>query len=131
MMHARSLAVALGVALLSAVGCSAAVVADPTHAAQVAVQTQFVSSKLDAGLRFVENSGVCETTPGVHTVSGYIDIAKNQSLVGDSGYIVAGWCNKWTFAPSGFGSLRPVKTQRLHRSHYGLWHIDHHYPVRA
>jgi len=28
----------------------------------------------------VNNSGVCETTPGVHTASGYIDIAQNQSL---------------------------------------------------
>ena len=80
MMHGRSLAVALGVALLSAVGCSAAAVTDT---AEAAVHTAFQSSKFQAGLRYVENSGICETTPGVHTVSGYIDIAKNQSLVGD------------------------------------------------
>ncbi|KAF8524562.1 alpha/beta-hydrolase [Hysterangium stoloniferum] len=46
-----------------------------------AVHTEFKSSLIpNTGLRFVENSGVCETTPGVHTVSGYIDIAPNQSL---------------------------------------------------
>ncbi|KZO96806.1 serine carboxypeptidase [Calocera viscosa TUFC12733] len=31
-------------------------------------------------LRYVENSGVCETTPGVYQASGYADIAYNQSL---------------------------------------------------
>lgn len=31
-------------------------------------------------LRYVPDSGVCETTPGVHQLSGYIDIAKNQSM---------------------------------------------------
>lgn len=41
----------------------------------------FVSKAFNAGLRYVNNSGVCETTPGVHTASGYIDIAQNQSLV--------------------------------------------------
>ena len=32
-------------------------------------------------LRYVNNSGICETTPGVHQVSGYIDIGKNMSIV--------------------------------------------------
>ncbi|KAF8627081.1 hypothetical protein AX15_004559 [Amanita polypyramis BW_CC] len=32
------------------------------------------------GLRYVSDSGVCETTPGVHQMSGYIDIAQNQSI---------------------------------------------------
>ncbi|KAI0075950.1 serine carboxypeptidase [Panus rudis PR-1116 ss-1] len=31
-------------------------------------------------LRVTENSGVCETTPGVYQASGYGDIASNQSL---------------------------------------------------
>lgn len=35
----------------------------------------------DGGLRYVQNSGVCETTPGVTQLSGYIDVGKNQSLV--------------------------------------------------
>ncbi|KAJ6581905.1 Alpha/Beta hydrolase protein [Mycena capillaripes] len=28
-----------------------------------------------AALRYVNNSGICETTPGVHTMSGYVDIS--------------------------------------------------------
>jgi carboxypeptidase C (cathepsin A) len=31
-------------------------------------------------LRYVRDSGVCETTPGVHQVSGYVDIGKNMSM---------------------------------------------------
>ncbi|KAK2465009.1 hypothetical protein APHAL10511_003085 [Amanita phalloides] len=31
-------------------------------------------------LRYVSDSGVCETTPGVHQMSGYIDIAENQHI---------------------------------------------------
>ena len=35
----------------------------------------------DVKLRFVKNSGVCETTPGVNQMSGYIDIGTNMSMV--------------------------------------------------
>ena len=35
----------------------------------------------EVGLRFVRNSGVCETTPGVGQISGYADIGKNMSMV--------------------------------------------------
>lgn len=35
----------------------------------------------DTKLRFVRNSGVCETTPGVNQLSGYIDIGTNMSMV--------------------------------------------------
>ncbi|KAF5309064.1 hypothetical protein D9619_013580 [Psilocybe cf. subviscida] len=34
----------------------------------------------DLALRFVENSGVCETTPGVRQISGYIDVGTNMSM---------------------------------------------------
>jgi len=34
----------------------------------------------DTGLRYVQNSGVCETTPGVNQVSGYVDVGQNQSM---------------------------------------------------
>ncbi|THH07731.1 hypothetical protein EW145_g3186 [Phellinidium pouzarii] len=33
----------------------------------------------DSKLRFVRDSGVCETTPGVHQISGYIDTGVNMS----------------------------------------------------
>ena len=35
----------------------------------------------DVNLRFVSDSGVCETTPGVHQMSGYIDVGTNMSMV--------------------------------------------------
>ncbi|KAG8874818.1 hypothetical protein FRB97_005636 [Tulasnella sp. 331] len=38
-----------------------------------------VSERFGASLRIVENSGICETTPGVHTVSGYIDTGNNAN----------------------------------------------------
>lgn len=76
-MRLGSLAAALSV--LSAVGCSGDSLSETTPAS--VVHTEFHSSKFNAGLRYVENSGICETTPGVHTASGYIDIAQNQSLV--------------------------------------------------
>ena len=45
-------------------------------------QSTFVSTvHNDLSMRYVENSGVCETTPGVHQVSGYIDVGKNMSMV--------------------------------------------------
>lgn len=47
----------------------------------VAPYVTFTSKTFNGGLRYVNNSGVCETTKGVHTASGYIDIAQNQSLV--------------------------------------------------
>ncbi|KAK7680316.1 hypothetical protein QCA50_016556 [Cerrena zonata] len=34
----------------------------------------------DVNLRFVKNSGVCETTPGVSQMSGYADIGTNMSM---------------------------------------------------
>ncbi|KAK7042570.1 Alpha/Beta hydrolase protein [Favolaschia claudopus] len=34
----------------------------------------------DVSLRFVKDSGICETTPGVHQMSGYVDIGPNMSI---------------------------------------------------
>ena len=38
----------------------------------------------DVGLRLIRNSGVCETTPGVNQLSGYIDFGNNMSMVKSS-----------------------------------------------
>jgi len=35
----------------------------------------------DTNLRYVRNSGICETTPGVAQYSGYIDVGINMSMV--------------------------------------------------
>lgn len=39
------------------------------------------TAQKDVGLRFIRNSGVCETTPGVEQLSGYIDFGTNMSMV--------------------------------------------------
>jgi hypothetical protein len=46
------------------------------------VHQVFVSqTQNETKLRYVNDSGVCETTPGVHQSSGYVDIGKNMSIV--------------------------------------------------
>jgi hypothetical protein len=48
-------------------------------------QPKFIefASKLqnDVCLRYVNDSGICETTPGVHTMSGYVDVGTGMSMV--------------------------------------------------
>lgn len=34
-----------------------------------------------AQLRFVNNSGICETTPGVNQISGYLSVGTNMNMV--------------------------------------------------
>lgn len=42
----------------------------------------FVSAVQDGvNLNYVENSGICETTPGVQQVSGYVNVGTNMSMV--------------------------------------------------
>ena len=44
--------------------------------------TRFTSTKNPkVSIRFVTNSGVCESTPGVQQISGYLDVGKNMSMV--------------------------------------------------
>ena len=46
------------------------------------IRTRFTSrNNPTASIRFVKDSGVCETTPGVHQISGYLDVGKNMSMV--------------------------------------------------
>ncbi|EJD46926.1 alpha/beta-hydrolase [Auricularia subglabra TFB-10046 SS5] len=44
------------------------------------VSTPKVNPLVAGSLRFVENSGVCETTPGVYQASGYVDLNANMSM---------------------------------------------------
>lgn len=44
------------------------------------LQTFQSQAQPDVGLRFIRNSGVCETTPGVDQLSGYIDFGTNMSM---------------------------------------------------
>ncbi|KAI0649645.1 alpha/beta-hydrolase [Trametes meyenii] len=53
----------------------------PREAALQPSRGEFTSEHIrDAKLRFVRNSGVCETTPRVEQLSGYIDVGKNMSM---------------------------------------------------
>ena len=78
--------------LLVLTSCQTAVAAPPTRGSQlwttrneelVAASYTRYTSKLqnDVEIRFVKNSGICETTPGVQQMSGYIDIGTNMSMV--------------------------------------------------
>lgn len=70
-------------------------------------------------LRVVENSGVCETTPGVFQASGYGDLTSNESIW----YI---FCHCFAslrsllINPIGSGSSRRARTRTPLLSPYGL-----------
>ncbi|KAH6893355.1 Alpha/Beta hydrolase protein [Thelonectria olida] len=51
-----------------------------TKTPQVSEKTTFQSKATSATLKYVENSGVCETTPGVNQYSGYISLGTNMSM---------------------------------------------------
>ncbi|KAF8965392.1 alpha/beta-hydrolase [Flammula alnicola] len=54
---------------------------DVAGAASPPVLNRFTSTaNPGASLRFVTDSGICETTPGVHQISGYIDVGMNMSM---------------------------------------------------
>ena len=72
----------------------------------------------DVGLRFVSDSGVCETTPGVHQMSGYITVGQNMSMVIFSAKIDMIQLFMVCLS-SGFGSLNPGIRLKMHHSLYG------------
>ena len=55
--------------------------ASPTSLAPTLMHEFKSQVQPDVNLRFVKNSGVCETTPGVNQMSGYVDIDTNMSMV--------------------------------------------------
>ncbi|KAG2123140.1 Alpha/Beta hydrolase protein [Suillus cothurnatus] len=71
-----------GVALLASVSITRAisVVEGNLHATE-AGHIEIRSKAHNAtGIRYVKNSGICETTPNVTQISGYIDVGKNMSM---------------------------------------------------
>lgn len=50
---------------------------DTTEAGLVEVHFKANTS----GIRYVKNSGICETTPNITQISGYIDVETNMSMV--------------------------------------------------
>ena len=107
--------------------------ADRTGQSNVDVSTdlgtnyvEFTSRNLnDTKLRFVKNSGVCETTPGVNQLSGYIDVGTNMSMVRPPPTVSRarvqrrGLMGMGNWGNSGFGSSRHGTSPRLHRSRFG------------
>ena len=86
----------------------------------VTIHTRFTSTNSpNVSIRFVTNSGVCETTPGVHQISGYLDVGKNMSMVSISFKANFRWLVT-DLAFSGSGSLRLELPQNRPLSHCGL-----------
>ena len=82
------------------------------------VQTQITSkNNPDISMRFVTNSGVCETTPGVQQISGYVDVGKNMSMVSIS-FLVKKTVTDLRF--SGSGSLSHEILRKRLLSHFGM-----------
>lgn len=56
------------------------IVNDPGSISETPIKLATYQPKTNSSLRFIRNSGVCETRPGVQTYSGYIPINQNQSM---------------------------------------------------
>lgn len=124
---------ALGALALLSVFCSTAqAAATPLSLETSTIHSTFSSNfHEDVNLRFVKDSGVCETTPGVHQISGYIDVGTNMSMV----YRLAPCLRDANMCRSGFGSSNRVNLQRPLRSLFGSFHfsavfVDTHFHIR-
>lgn len=53
----------------------------PTTPAATDPPTNIPNAITDGNLTYVKDSGICETTPGVHQVSGYINVSNGTYLV--------------------------------------------------
>ena len=80
----------------------------PTSSPQPAV-TAIPGALVDRNLTYVKDSGICETTPGVHQVSGYINISKDTHLVGLCLLLLR---RSFLCCFSGFGSLLQGQVHR-------------------
>ena len=70
-------------------------------------------------MRFVTNSGVCETTPGVQQISGYVDVGKNMSMASIS-FLLTSYCSVADLGLSGSGSLSHEILRKRLLSHFGM-----------
>jgi hypothetical protein len=87
-----------------------------SHANPLGVKHKFSSQiQEDVTLRFVKNSGICETTPGVHQMSGYIDIGRNMSMVGLLDFL----SDEFLITNSGSGFLHRERLQKLRHLLFG------------
>lgn len=76
-----------GLALVLAASCGVSIslvvsVVEGNHTTTEAEHVEIQSKAHNAtGIRYVKNSGICETTPNVTQISGYIDVGTNMSMV--------------------------------------------------
>ena len=78
----------------------------------------------DVKLRFIKNSGVCETAPGVLQMSGYIDIGTNMSMVSFAYLKVI----RSLMQRSGSGFLKQGITQRPRHLLSGNFNVQTSHP---
>jgi len=93
-------------------------------APEVSSLTRFTSTAHpNVSLRFVSDSGICETTPGVHQMSGYIDVGPNMSMVSYPRFfpppILCVQHSVCMYSSSGSGSLRLDMHPTLRHSLFG------------
>lgn len=118
MLASRALRVAvLGAAF--AVASSVGAVIDGLSSDVTTMQSFKSKLQPGIGLRFVRNSGVCETTPGVNQLSGYVDFAPNSSMV-SLRFVHHLYAGALIRIHSGFGSSKRDKAPRLHHSPCGM-----------
>jgi hypothetical protein len=68
--------------ILGAISCAALAFADLIPTNTHFDQSPLISNLIVNGkLRYMANSNICETTPGVDQKSGYITVGKNMSMV--------------------------------------------------
>ena len=86
------------------------------------IRTRFTSRNNNptTSIRFVKDSGVCETTPGVHQISGYLDVGKNMSMVSIFFPSELRWLLVTNLGFSGFGSLSLEHLRNRLLSHCGV-----------
>ena len=84
------------------------------------IRTRFTSRNNPAiSIRFVKDSGVCETTPGVHQISGYLDVGTNMSMVS----IFFPREHRWLVTNVGFSGSGSLSLEHLRNrllSHCGM-----------
>lgn len=83
-------------------------------------------NRVAGSLRVTENTGVCETTEGVYSASGYGDLSADESVW----YIksLLRLHNRLTLDHAGSGSLNLEMIRRMPRSRFGLMVRAHFSP---
>lgn len=106
-------------AALLAVAASSADSFLDEQAAHNFTRNMFVSRvQNETQIRYTTNSGVCETTPGVKQISGYLDVGSNMSMVSDSVRPTQLMTLRFDFSGSGF--LSQETSRNRHHSLCGI-----------